>query len=191
MRGLGNGFLSLSEILTILSIKLQKRLIVLYLFLHRTTTLPRTYPIVLSYISFLHQTTTISSMFDLPLHCLISLFYIKPQLVIFMTPTSSHCLISLFYIKPQHIVQRCGNTLIVLYLFSTSNHNSLCLVNNLLSIVLYLFSTSNHNGTLQVLLSSKLSYISFLHQTTTVIGRFPLRRYCLISLFYIKPQLRN
>ena len=166
MRGLGNGFLSLSEILTILSIKLQKRLIVLYLFLHRTTTLPRTYPIVLSYISFLHQTTTISSMFDLPLHCLISLFYIKPQpgetmtyldaIVLYLFSTSNHnsssssvtaallsyisflhqtttissqevlqanCLISLFYIKPQQMSDYSLPRLIVLYLFSTSNHN--------------------------------------------------------------------
>ena len=145
MRGLGNGFLSLSEILTILSIKLQKRLIVLYLFLHRTTTLPRTYPIVLSYISFLHQTTTSIQKTLLLDHCLISLFYIKPQLIQFTKVGSPYCLISLFYIKPQLCQCSLGCVFIVLYLFSTSNHNSFSHAGLLMFIVLYLFSTSNHN----------------------------------------------
>ena len=166
---------------------------------------------LLSYISFLHQTTTMSCMSWLVMHCLISLFYIKPQLLDKDTRMENNCLISLFYIKPQlvfvslynvihclislfyikpqliarvifdpHIVlylfstsnhnrsslRRCG-TCIVLYLFSTSNHNYTMIVYESTAIVLYLFSTSNHNYCTHSLLLFELSYISFLHQTTT------------------------
>ncbi len=36
-----------------------------------------------------------------------------------------------------------------------------------------------------------LLYISFLHQTTTELPLNPRWRHCFISLFYIKPQLRE
>ena len=78
--------------------------------------------------------------------CLISLFYIKPQPTYFSSIKKESCLISLFYIKPQHTDELQEEGTVVLYLFSTSNHNSsVC--------------TSS---------STPLSYISFLHQTTTV-----------------------
>ena len=101
----------------------------------------------LSYISFLHQTTTFVSMKNDVFYCLISLFYIKPQ------PLGAP--------PPQ-----CP---IVLYLFSTSNHNVILITNGLKAIVLYLFSTSNHNIRKRIETINELSYISFLHQTTTYI----------------------
>ena len=99
---------------------------------------------------------------------------------------------------------------IVLYLFSTSNHNCRSIPLRARSIVLYLFSTSNHNflpDAFTTLLLSYisflhqttthrgckndicgLSYISFLHQTTTCFALSVVGVNCLISLFYIKPQ---
>ena len=38
-----------------------------------------------------------------PLRCLISLFYIKPQLTYGAILVNISCLISLFYIKPQRV----------------------------------------------------------------------------------------
>ena len=107
--------------------------------------------------------------FPLPygLCCLISLFYIKPQLnmIIFLYTVS--CLISLFYIKPQPY-RAGGNILfVVLYPYSTSNHN---LTNEVIyshSVVLYPYSTSNHNYDIETFSNVLLSYILILHQTTT------------------------
>ena len=77
-----------------------------------------------------------------------------------------NCLISLFYIKPQHAQRLRTPQQIVSYLFSTSNHNWRCTMK----------------------IHHELSHISFLHQTTTALRRWWLALYCLISLFYIKPQ---
>ena len=79
---------------------------------------------------------------------------------------------------------------VVLYLFSTSNHNLSCRcpTSHKLSYISFL-----HQTTTRCCASSfpaQLSYISFLHQTTTFFFSFsPIFR-CLISLFYIKPQRR-
>ena len=98
----------------------------------------------LSYISILHQTTT------------------APVLAAFMFC----CLISLFYIKPQPLA-------VGVHLFT---------------VVLYLYSTSNHNVHWSRLTVCMLSYISILHQTTTRYNLLVNLLSCLISLFYIKPQ---
>ena len=58
---------------------------------------------------------------------------------------SFNCLISLFYIKPQHRAHRFACMDIVLYLYSTSNHNLRATDSVITLIVLYLYSTSNHN----------------------------------------------
>ena len=77
---------------------------------------------------------------------------------------------------------------IVLYRLSTSNHNHGSVLDEVVYIVLYRLSTSNHNSVRLWRTYHQLSYIVFLHQTTT----HPLQghRYinCLISSFYIKPQ---
>ena len=81
----------------------------------------------------------------LSLRCLISLFYIKPQL----NPQPYYericCLISLFYIKPQpcHPCRsRPAGCLISLFYIKPQLDNLAVMID---SVVLYLFSTSNHN----------------------------------------------
>ena len=103
------------------------------------------YHLILSFISFLHQTTTPRGYPHVIQHCLLSLFYIKPQRVPVSPITRLNCLLSLFYIKPQPV-------------------DPLTLAS---SIVFYLFSTSNHNGEGRQTRYVVLSFISFLHQTTT------------------------
>ena len=118
-------------------------------FLHQTTTriLTALQVSLLSYIYFLHQTTTFPHTLYIDTYCLIFLFYIKPQRCSLSQGRWRNCLISLFYIKPQ-LLSGCTTTkYIVLYLFSTSNHNQIYLQHTRLIIVLYLFSTSNHNVT--------------------------------------------
>ena len=100
---------------------------------------------ILSYIVFLHQTTTTCKVTQKYMHCLISSFYIKPQL--------------------QYLVN--SFLTIVLYCLSTSNHNSPSTESNVPCIVLYCLSTSNHNKNGQEINTYELSYIVFLHQTTT------------------------
>ena len=106
--------------------------------------------------------------------CLISSFYIKPQQVACMDTLVGDCLISSFYIKPQRFTLLILRKNIVLYRLSTSNHNFQSMDRGLFVIVLYRLSTSNHNSSRYFLCFSLLSYIVFLHQTTTMpCGAFP------------------
>ena len=141
-----------------------------YIFLlHQTTTSLRysNSQRRLCYIFLLHQTTTVAVSRRAFLCCVISFFYIKPQLhhgvlswveccvISFfyikpqqVAPTSAGqvgCVISFFYIKPQHWNNLRNTEVVVLYLSSTSNHNigRSCICAH--PVVLYLSSTSNHN----------------------------------------------
>ena len=137
-------------------------------------------------------------------------FYIKPQLVQH-SPKST--LIVLYCLSTSNHNLRgtlAKNSEIVLYCLSTSNHNSAFSRVILLRIVLYCLSTSNHNFAqgyrigfyivLYCLSTSNhnycpiesstylLSYIVFLHQTTTLGTAAASTNDCLILSFYIKPQ---
>ena len=121
----------------------------------------------LSFISILHQTTTSSIDMRVRQRCLLSLFYIKPQLDSVFRKVKSRCLLSLFYIKPQHVCRVAKVNLscllslfyikpqlqtdnmklikVVFYLYSTSNHNVHECHLPVTFVVFYLYSTSNHN----------------------------------------------
>ena len=99
----------------------------------------------LSYILILHQTTT-ATIEDLK---------------------SSSCFISLFYIKPQHNSYTLVPISVVLYPYSTSNHNYQGKGIRLVHVVLYPYSTSNHNLLGMTAHFGRLFYILILHQTTT------------------------
>ena len=53
-------------------------------------------------------------------------------------------------------------------------------------VVIYLLSTSNHNYSFTSIASEKLSYIYFLHQTTTYINYLNVIQYITIDTYYIK-----
>ena len=121
----------------------------------------------LCYILLLHQTTTahdtglyhrgcvISYFYIKPqllyvfaaisFGCVISYFYIKPQLSDIVSSSATCCVISYFYIKPQPLLKAMYEFKVVLYLTSTSNHNKVLGWFKSLYVVLYLTSTSNHN----------------------------------------------
>ena len=161
-------------------------------------------------IEILHQTTTISSANRFYQRCILSKFYIKPQLPAPATLAAARCILSKFYIKPQLIgclrmsppscilskfyikpqQQRSlgFSYVVVSYRNSTSNHNSFKHAFFQEFVVSYRNSTSNHNkvGTASGLL--RLYLIEILHQTTTGCPSWSPGCCCILSKFYIKPQ---
>ena len=159
--------------------------------LHQTTTDSEsdTYAGRLYLIEILHQTTTLISVSSFSTSCILSKFYIKPQLpvallryvvvVSYRNSTSNH----------NSGTTTPNSALVVSYRNSTSNHNSVII--NLFStpVVSYRNSTSNHNNGCVFSCDGLLYLIEILHQTTTVTATAPDVRRCILSKFYIKPQL--
>ena len=96
-------------------------------------------------IEILHQTTTAAAVFKIAKGCILSKFYIKPQLICESDTPIEGCILSKFYIKPQPRSWSTRWRYVVSYRNSTSNHNSACVTRS--DIRLYL--------------------IEILHQTTT------------------------
>ena len=120
------------------------------------------------------------------------------------------CILSKFYIKPQLTYSAMCNEVVVSYRNSTSNHNLSSVRSASPGVVSYRNSTSNHNGKPRRSTPGALYLIEILHQTTTLPAIKPLtlalylieilhqtttcaidcivRRSCILSKFYIKPQ---
>ena len=119
-------------------------------------------------IRFLHQTTTVNlSPLRFP-RCILFDFYIKPQLVVVLSPLPLSCILFDFYIKPQpfgipllneiscilfdfYIKPQLWRTEhiripVVSYSISTSNHNCGLVDLEADNVVSYSISTSNHNS---------------------------------------------
>ena len=146
-------------------------------------------------IEILHQTTTHCKCIQFTLCCILSKFYIKPQLVLealllppccilskfYIKPQlmmttregSMRCILSKFYIKPQRVHTSFENGLVVSYRNSTSNHNRVTINPRLRSVVSYRNSTSNHNIENGEDTLTALYLIEILHQTTTLDPFFP------------------
>ena len=118
-------------------------------------------------IEILHQTTTWLLSRWHPEGCILSKFYIKPQLMEVSSFPSARCILSKFYIKPQQGSSPGTARAVVSYRNSTSNHN--VAAHSLICLMLYL--------------------IEILHQTTTCIRWGSILLSCILSKFYIKPQL--
>ena len=140
-------------------------------------------------IEILHQTTTRTAAALISIGCILSKFYIKPQLS----------------------RQKASRYRVVSYRNSTSNHNSRASKTISAGVVSYRNSTSNHNfldltadaarlylieilhqttTSLSIMLHRPLLYlIEILHQTTTMRRVIAASCGCILSKFYIKPQL--
>ena len=145
------------------------------------------------------------------LGCILSKFYIKPQHSILFEYSSVSCILSKFYIKPQRgpgfgdiagVVSYRNSTsnhnsrgkyrvqvIVVSYRNSTSNHNSAPRRKGEISVVSYRNSTSNHNPIRRAAPRRRLYLIEILHQTTTTLAASGNFSSCILSKFYIKPQL--
>ena len=103
----------------------------------------------------------------LPLSCILSKFYIKPQLaesaktvcvvVSYRNSTSNHNFANLV----RYMV------VVVSYRNSTSNHNQIIKQAYVVGVVSYRNSTSNHNRARGQIALARLYLIEILHQTTT------------------------
>ena len=140
-------------------------------------------------IFILHQTTT-SYIQEYPTTCcLISLFYIKPQLGGLFGFLGSSCLISLFYIKPQLLSDTASLTMccLISLFYIKPQHGSIIVINRCCCLISLFYIKP------QPILARPcrtwLFNIFILHQTTTTAWWVFRVNSCLISLFYIKPQL--
>ena len=142
--------------------------------------------------------------------CILSKFYIKPQLGIKFVTLYRRCILSKFYIKPQPLLTYFTQYPVVSYRNSTSNHNFPFFLNSfsklyLIEILhqtttgvfgrpsefqLYLIEILHQTTTYSVskAFSSSLYLIEILHQTTTKLHRRCEGLRCILSKFYIKPQ---
>ena len=143
--------------------------------------------------------------------CILLKFYIKPQLperdrsrtpvVSYRNSTSNHnstvpavdssLVVSYRNSTSNHNLLRefVNRWRVVSYRNSTSNHNSSVTHLNTLFVVSYRNSTSNHNWKSFIVCSRVLYLIEILHQTTTFLLLLCAVLRCILSKFYIKPQL--
>ena len=194
--------------------KLPKYRPTLYLIeiLHQTTTLNPSvlFAIELYLIEILHQTTTLATVSPFLLRCILSKFYIKPQLyrhllspdsvVSYRNSTSNHNFVGsvlifvvLYLIEILHqttTVDGCAVLVlcVVSYRNSTSNHN--LWTTKSISEMLYLIEILHQTTTSPAVLvrHAALYLIEILHQTTTRRNVKRSSRCCILSKFYIKPQ---
>ena len=101
--------------------------------------------------------------------CILSKFYIKPQHRQIRNLIGRRCILSKFYIKPQQYRSVVCARRVVSYRNSTSNHN--------------------YRGKKRVVIA--LYLIEILHQTTTLDQIKQTFKGCILSKFYIKPQLEG
>ena len=141
-------------------------------------------------IEILHQTTTSTRGIKTMSSCILSKFYIKPQLsafrvhhvrvVSYRNSTSNHnsrpircrsrCVVSYRNSTSNHnlFTINCQRFSVVSYRNSTSNHNTGYEVLNVGGVVSYRNSTSNHNKPVSRAYTKGLYLIEILHQTTTL-----------------------
>ena len=158
--------------------------------LHQTTTIRTTSKdaLKLYLIEILHQTTTCTAALRILPRCILSKFYIKPQLTVIPEFRKASCILSKFYIKPQHVLTSFELLMVVSYRNSTSNHNDVRSNPLAVPVVSYRNSTSNHNTRAFPNSLMALYLIEILHQTTTEPLRQGFFLCCILSKFYIKPQ---
>ena len=141
-------------------------------------------------IEILHQTTTpIAAATGSPVLYLIEILH-QTTTYIREAETLRRCILSKFYIKPQLRHDRSKKAHVVSYRNSTSNHNWKSFI--VCNLVLYLIEILHQTTTFGDALKSagKLYLIEILHQTTTLDAQSCLVERCILSKFYIKPQPR-
>ena len=158
--------------------------------LHQTTTLHRLrYANARLYlIEILHQTTTFLRIHrQSPELYLIEILHQTTTL-----PSASRsmacCILSKFYIKPQLIPRSDGAGYVVSYRNSTSNHNSSAGWRTPAGLYLIEILHQTTTGVSEICLVNVLYLIEILHQTTTRTAPNEVRVRCILSKFYIKPQ---
>ena len=181
--------------------------------LHQTTTCGKCEECLrrLYLIEILHQTTTFSTCSFSTCCCILSKFYIKPQqqrslgfsyvVVSYRNSTSNHnntfavyVLVRLYLIEILHQTTTVAEGLVEiaqLYLIEilhqTTTKRALQFFDLRLYLIEILHQTTTKSRT--IFTCRRLYLIEILHQTTTVAGSVAGAGSCILSKFYIKPQL--
>ena len=101
------------------------------------------------------------------------------------------CILSKFYIKPQQCAPGIHFFIVVSYRNSTSNHNWRWIRKKQTKLYLIeILHQTTTQGDVRFAIT-RLYLIEILHQTTTWTASSLPWRGCILSKFYIKPQLRN
>ena len=161
-------------------------------------------------IEILHQTTTLSSLYIIPLRCILSKFYIKPQPLV--KRIVSLCVVSYRNSTSNHNNQASQGVGQVLYLIEILHQTTTSIYSLLMAVKLYLIEILHQTTTItsaklhfsrlyliEILhqtttatrttkIRSLLYLIEILHQTTTLAMSFRNTLGCILSKFYIKPQ---
>ena len=164
-------------------------------------------------IEILHQTTTLVKIAAVAYRCILSKFYIKPQQRVRHKIGHSCCILSKFYIKPQPLGGKCfinrGLYLIEILHQTTTRTPQAVIYKSCILSKFYIkpqrgnkLSTSPELYLIEILhqtttpssvymYSKSLYLIEILHQTTTNDEELGVIRSCILSKFYIKPQLSH
>ena len=124
-------------------------------------------------IEILHQTTTLGGRLQADRSCILSKFYIKPQLFVAQNAAQYCCILSKFYIKPQHrrVLGPEIKSCILSKFYIKPQQSRKWIIKR--GVVSYRNSTSNHNAVLSPLEFPWLYLIEILHQTTTLCTTAP------------------
>ncbi len=141
-------------------------------------------------IEILHQTTTHCKCIQFTLCCILSKFYIKPQLSLVRIFPVFGCILSKFYIKPQHEplashIPRCC----ILSKFYIKPQLRCILGYTALGCILSKFYIKPQLHAARRLFTRRCILSKF-YIKPQLFGSPPQRPYrCILSKFYIKPQL--
>ena len=140
-------------------------------------------------IEILHQTTTHCKCIQFTLCCILSKFYIKPQLLLTVLRKSWSCILSKFYIKPQHpskVFARYQSCILSKFYIKPQrglrwNERALC-------CILSKFYIKPQRRGLRNLRHSSCILSKFYIKPQRCRRRLNSWRRCILSKFYIKPQ---
>ena len=140
-------------------------------------------------IEILHQTTTTGTYTVLVHGCILSKFYIKPQLIVSKRHEYRGCILSKFYIKPQHCKRSRNRTVCCILSKFYIKPQPWFGRQWLSSVVSYRNSTSNHNCCrCSTTWPTGCILSKFYIKPQHACGRCRSRGCCILSKFYIKPQ---
>ena len=139
-------------------------------------------------IEILHQTTTASTVLLASRGCILSKFYIKPQLNI--ETSIPITVVSYRNSTSNHNASRPIIWTIKLYLIEILHQTTTQSINGRMLILLYLIEILHQTTTIRRWETNLdwLYLIEILHQTTTLSCILFLICRCILSKFYIKPQ---
>ena len=140
-------------------------------------------------IEILHQTTTHCKCIQFTLCCILSKFYIKPQLLLTVLRKSWSCILSKFYIKPQHpskVFARYQSCILSKFYIKPQRRGLRNLRHS--SCILSKFYIKPQRRGWLTLWIGRCILSKFYIKPQLIFIATSVYRGCILSKFYIKPQ---